>query len=65
MRLAGKGKGKSGGFRVWYLYCPDVERIYLMAIYSKNEKQDLSAAQRKGLRGLIDTLKMEAKNAKK
>ncbi len=26
--------------RVWYLYCPEVERIYL--IYSKNEKQDLS-----------------------
>jgi hypothetical protein len=65
MRLAGKGKGKSGGFRIWYLYLAEVERVYLMAIYSKNETEDLSAAQRQGLRGLIEALKKEARREKK
>jgi len=65
MRLAGKGKGKSGGYRIWYLYLAQVERIYLMAIYSKNEEEDLSATQRHGLHALVDVLKREARNEKK
>ncbi len=65
MRAAGKGKGKSGGFRVWYLYFFDLNRIYLMAIYSKNETEDLSPTDRKYLKSYVDQLKAEAKNEKK
>jgi hypothetical protein len=61
MRLAGKGKGKSGGYRVWYLYLAEVEKIYLMSIYSKNEKGDLSPSQRHELRKIVDILKAEAR----
>jgi len=65
MRAAGKGKGKSGGYRIWYLYFVEFNRIYLMAIYSKNETEDLSSSDRKYLKSLVDQLKMEAKNEKK
>lgn len=65
VRLAGKGKGKSGGFRVWYLYLPEIERIYLMAIYAKNEAENLSASQRGELKLLVDILKREARREKK
>ena len=64
MRVAGKGKGKSGGFRVWYLHVAEAERIYLLAIYAKNETADLSASERQALRGLVETLKREAKRGK-
>jgi hypothetical protein len=50
MRLAGKGEVKSSGYRVWYLYIAEVEMIYLMVIYAKNEKADLSPSQRHELR---------------
>lgn len=65
VRAAGKGKGKSGGYRIWYLYFVEFNRIYLMAIYSKNETEDLSSSDRKYLKSLVDQLKMEAKNEKK
>lgn len=65
MRAASKGKGKSGGYRVWYLYFYDLNRVYLMAIYSKNETEDLSPAERKYLKSYVDQLKAEARNEKK
>ncbi len=65
VRAAGKGKGKSGGYRIWYLYFVEFNRIYLMAIYSKNETEDLSSSDRKYLKSLVDQLKVEAKNEKK
>jgi hypothetical protein len=65
MRLAGKGKGKSGGYRVWYLYLPSVERVYLLALYAKNEAGNLSPAQRQELKGMAEILKREARNEKK
>lgn len=64
-KMRAAGKGKSGGFRVWYLYFFDFKRIYLMAIYSKNETEDLSQADRKYLKTFVDHLKAEAKNEKK
>lgn len=65
MRAAGKGKGKSGGYRVWYLYFVEFNRIYLMAIYSKNETENLSASDKKYLKTLVDHLKAEARHEKK
>ena len=65
MRLAGKGRGKSGGYRIWYLHLPEPGRIYLLAIYSKNEIEDLTVVQRQELRGLVERLKQEARREKK
>ncbi|MCB0412037.1 MAG: type II toxin-antitoxin system RelE/ParE family toxin [Bdellovibrionales bacterium] len=59
MRFAGLGKGKRGGFRVTYLYRPEVEKIYLLLIYAKNEKEDLSSEQKNILKSLVEQLKSE------
>lgn len=55
-----RGKGKRGGFRVIFLDLPHVERTYLLAIYDKNEKDDISSDEKKILRDLVAKLKKEA-----
>ncbi|MBS0616480.1 MAG: type II toxin-antitoxin system RelE/ParE family toxin [Verrucomicrobia bacterium] len=57
-RLRSASKGKSGGFRVCY-YFLDVGtgRVYLLTIYSKNEKEDLSANEKKELKELVNVIK--------
>ena len=42
--------GKRGGLRVIYFYRPRAGRIYLITAYAKNERADLTMAQRKDLR---------------
>lgn len=57
----GRGKGKRGGYRVIYLDLPKVERTYLLALYDKDEKDDISPDEKRILRGLVAELKREAK----
>ena len=47
-----RGKGKRGGFRYLYLYFVTDQEIYLLYLFSKNEREDLSPEQRKLLREL-------------
>ena len=56
----GRGKGKRGGARVVYLHIPEACRIDLLAIYGKDEKDDLSADERKVLASLARQAKTEA-----
>jgi len=42
LRWGTSGRGKRGGVRVIYYWRVDAERIYLMALYAKNEVEDLS-----------------------
>lgn len=55
-----RGKGKRGGVRVIYLHIPEAERIDLLAIYGKNEKDDLSQADRRVLRALAEEARAES-----
>jgi hypothetical protein len=55
-----RGKGKRGGARVIYLYVPTAKRFYLLDVYDKDEKDDLSAHEKKQLRHLSELLKKEA-----
>jgi putative transcriptional regulator len=55
-----RGKGKRGGARIIYLYMPEVSRIDLLAIYGKDEQDDLSAGQRKVLALMARQAKAEA-----
>lgn len=48
----GRGKGKRGGFRYFYLYWRTEQQIGLLYLLDKGEREDLSAAERKLLRGL-------------
>jgi hypothetical protein len=65
IRLANprRGKGKRGGARVIYLHVPEVNWIYLLDIYGKDEKEDLSAAEKKILKRLAEEFKQEAMRA--
>ena len=58
---ARRGKGKRGGFRVIYLDLPDVQRTYLLALYGKDEKDDLSHEEREALRRSVARLKEAAR----
>jgi hypothetical protein len=53
LRVAAKGHGKRGGARMIYYWVVARDRILLLDIYAKNEKEDLSATEVKLLRTLI------------
>ncbi len=55
-----RGKGKRGGARVIHLHVPAANQFYLLDVYGKDEKDDLSAAAKKQLRQLAEQLKREA-----
>ena len=59
LRVEKKGGGKRGGYRVWYLDVENIETVYLLTLYSKNESEDLSSAERKVLKQLVDRLKKD------
>lgn len=59
LRLAAKGKGKSGGVRVIHFCLTHAGKVYLLDIYGKGEKNDLSAAEEKELAKLARLLKQE------
>lgn len=54
---AGRGKGKRGGYRVVYLDLPARETTYLLYLYDKGERTDISADEKAILRGLAARLK--------
>ena len=57
VRWASGGKGKSGGVRVIYYWLKADDQIFLLTLYGKSEKEDLSAAELKRIVKLIEELK--------
>jgi hypothetical protein len=57
---ARRGKGKRGGIRVIYLHVGDADVIFLMDIYGKDEQSDLTADQKKAIKGLAESYKRAA-----
>src|SRR5262245_1198876 len=55
-----RGKGKRGRARVVYLHVPEAKRFYMLDVYGKDEKDDLSPDEKKQLRELAEQLKKEA-----
>lgn len=52
-RFAGRGKGKRGGYRVISYYAgPDVP-VFLLNLFSKGERADISQADRNELRSIL------------
>ena len=49
-----RGKGKRGGVRVIYYWYAKGSLIYMLLAYSKNERDDLTAAQKRLLVRLIE-----------
>jgi hypothetical protein len=56
-RIGAKGKGKSGGIRVFYLDIPTKEKCYLLFILEKSEIENISAEEKKELREVAKLLK--------
>jgi hypothetical protein len=57
LRWARGGRGKSGGARVVYYYHSDAMPLYLLTAFGKNERPNLSKAERNDLAGLVRMLK--------
>lgn len=55
-RFAFEHRGKSGGVRVCYVDFVIKETIYLITVYSKNEKDNLSKEEKNEIKKLIDVL---------
>ena len=56
MRFAFEHRGKSGSIRVIYIDFEVYEKIYLLTAYPKNEKDNLTKAERNELRTLVKVL---------
>lgn len=56
LRFGGKGKGKSGGYRIITFYADDNMPVFLLDIYSKDTQANLSQAERNELRKLLTAL---------
>jgi len=56
-RLKSSSRGKSGGFRVCYLYYTADEEIYLLFIFQKNEQENLTVEQRESLKDIVKAIK--------
>jgi hypothetical protein len=52
-----EGSGKRGGTRVIYFYSDPGRPLYLLMVYAKSGKEDLSAAEKRTVRGLAAVLK--------
>lgn len=65
MRFAFEHRGKSGSVRVIYIDFEVHEKIYLLTAYPKNEKDNLTKAERNDLRELVKVLENQLKESEK
>jgi len=56
LRFAMSGRGKSGGLRVIYYWLRDNGQIYMLLIYSKSKKDDLTDQETALLREFVKEL---------
>jgi hypothetical protein len=54
LRWAAKGKGKRGGSRTIYFWAVTRGQLLMLFIYSKSEREDLTRAQIKTLKKIVD-----------
>lgn len=59
LRIQLEGRGKRGGGRVIYLDVFEKEKLYLLLAYPKNVQDNLTPAQEKSIKDLVDRLKKE------
>jgi len=56
VRIAAKGRGRSGGYRIITFFGGDDIPVFLLKIYSKGTKSNLSQAERNELRQVLTGL---------
>ena len=65
MRFAFEHRGKSGSIRVIYIDFEVYEKIYLLTAYPKNEKDNLTKAERNELRELVRVLENQLRDSER
>ena len=56
LRVRKRGTGKSGGYRVITYFGGSDTRVFLLTVFGKNEKANLTKSERNALAGLTKTL---------
>lgn len=57
LRWARSGRGKSAGLRLIYYFHSEAMPLYLLTVFGKNDRPNLSKAERNDLAGLVRVLK--------
>ncbi len=57
IRVAKPGKGKSGGFRVFYLDLPEMSQTYLMTILDKKDSENITDEEKAVLKAFAKKIK--------
>lgn len=52
VRVAGRGKGKSGGYRTITFYSGEAMPVYLLTVFSKGEKSSLTTRETAALKAI-------------
>ncbi len=65
VRFAFPGSGKSGSVRVCYIDIEGVLEIHLIDVFAKNEKENLSKAERNAIRIVVEQIRAERLKAKR
>ena len=63
LRWGRQGRGKSGGVRVIYYFHSEAMPLYLLTLFAKNERANLSMAERNELAALV--VELAAANLKR
>lgn len=59
VRAAGRGKGKSGGYRTITFYSGEAMPVYLLTVFSKGEKSSLTASESAALKAITKNIVAE------
>jgi hypothetical protein len=59
VRIARPNTGKSGGWRVLTAYVAEAAPVYLLTVYGKNQKSNISKAEANEFAALMKALKNE------
>jgi hypothetical protein len=59
VRVALPGRGKSGGARVIYYFHSERLPVFALTLFAKNEKADLTAAERNAMAKVVRTIKQQ------
>lgn len=57
LRFGRADRGKSGGVRVIYYFVDETIPVFLLTVFAKGEKADLTAAERNALAKLVPVLR--------
>ncbi|MCL2662831.1 MAG: type II toxin-antitoxin system RelE/ParE family toxin [Oscillospiraceae bacterium] len=62
VRIRLPNRGKRGGARIVYVDFTHYKKMYMLTVYSKGVKENLTQAEKSELKNLVNVLKAESRN---